>query len=66
MSSILARLEAWLHELHTVTRPQMIEQLQDARSAGDMIDNTEYLLLENGVTILCIHRHDGQRASAHR
>lgn len=35
-------LEAELHELKTVTRPEILERLQYAKSLGDLSENAEY------------------------
>lgn len=43
----MVRLEEELTYLRTVKRPETVEQLQDAKSNGDWVDNTEYLLIES-------------------
>jgi transcription elongation factor GreA len=48
----LRRLEEKLRYLRTEKRPEIVESLQDAKGNGDWVDNTEYLLLENELTIL--------------
>lgn len=43
----ISNLEEELHYLRTVKRPQIIEQMQDAKDDGDWADNTGLLLFEN-------------------
>ena len=42
----LAELEAELTHLQTVKRPQIIEEVQEAKTNGDWKDQTEYILVE--------------------
>jgi len=43
----LTKIEAELAFLRQVKRPEIIDRLQDARSGGDSIDNTEYISVED-------------------
>lgn len=42
----LAELEKELVYLRTVKRPEMVEQMQEAKGNGDWMDQTEYMLIE--------------------
>ena len=42
----LADLETELAHWHTTRRPNLIEQLQEAKRNGDWMDQTEYMLVE--------------------
>lgn len=42
----LADLEEELTQLRTVKRPNMVEQMQEAKGNGDWMDQTEYMLIE--------------------
>ncbi|MBK8901530.1 MAG: transcription elongation factor GreA [Anaerolineaceae bacterium] len=42
----LVELEKELVHLRTVKRPDMVEQMQEAKGNGDWMDQTEYMLIE--------------------
>lgn len=48
----LAKLEEELETLRTVKRPQLIEQMQEAKGNGDWMDQTEYMLIEAELAFL--------------
>jgi transcription elongation factor GreA len=48
----LAELEAELSHLRTVKRPEMVEQMQEAKGTGDWMDQTEYMLIEAELAFL--------------
>jgi transcription elongation factor GreA len=45
-SNGLAELEEELSHLQSVKRPQVIEEMQEAKGNGDWMDQTEYILVE--------------------
>lgn len=48
----LAELQAELTQLQTVKRPQMIEEMQEAKGNGDWMDQTEYMLIEGELAFI--------------
>ena len=48
----LAKIEAELIHLNNEKRPDIIESLQDARTGGDGIDNTEYIVIQEELAYL--------------
>lgn len=48
----LIDLKNELETLRTVKRPQMVEQMQDAKGNGDWMDQTEYMLIEAELAFL--------------
>lgn len=48
----LAELEEELTQLQTVKRPQIIEEMQEAKTNGDWKDQTEYILVEEELSFV--------------
>ena len=47
-----AEMEKELDHLRTVKRPEMVEQMQEAKGTGDWMDQTEYMLIEAELAFL--------------
>jgi transcription elongation factor GreA len=48
----LAKIEAELNRLKNDKRPEIVEELHDAMVGGDVIDNTEYLLVQDELALV--------------
>lgn len=48
----LAELKEELATLQTVKRPQLIEEMQEAKGDGDWMDQTEYMLVEEELSFV--------------
>ena len=48
----LTELEEELTHLQTVKRPQIIEEMQEAKGNGDWMDQTEYMLVEEELSFV--------------